>query len=351
MASSSLPSTSSVVDPAVKALESHIANPKTRAAYITRLQKLAHELHAPSVTALMQRDAAKYVSALREYSTKVKLSPLTTKNMVAAVLACYKYTASTSTAVARKGQAAWMAYHQELKQMEMESYKRNEPLNERQEKNYVSIDEVEAKLKQLLTHKDPHKTLKDSQAVLLLAMYAWLPPKRSDYGELWVVVAPKSDKAHNNDGVAPAILSQKNYVLLTMTDDQVDGDGSDGPCQLVINQHKTANTHQAIIETLPKPFERLLRASLQKWPRQHVFVDRSKRPYTNNGFTKYVIRTFAKLFEGRAAGTSLLRHAYISERVDFNKMSVAEREDIAKRMGHTTAVQELVYKWVNHRPA
>lgn len=325
------------MDPLLRALEAGVANPNTRAAYITRLQQLTHELGAPTVGALMLRDAPKYIAALRARASSGPRSPLTTKNMVAAVLACYKYAdpAFAAGAPGRKGHAAWTAYHQELKQAETEAYKRNEPLSDRQERNYVSISDVDAKLQELAALPEPHASLKDSQALLLLAMYAWLPPKRSDYGELWV----------HHEGAAAGVpsdevLGRQNYVRLPAA-----GGGT-----LVINLHKTANTHHAIVEDLPPPLDRLVRASLRRWPRRHLFVDRSRRPYTNNGFTKYVIRTFASMFEGRAAGTSLLRHAYISERVDFNRMSVAEREAIAKRMGHSTAVQELVYKWVNHRP-
>ena len=53
---------------------------------------------------------------------------------------------------------------------------------------------------------------------------------------------------------------------------------------------------------------------------------------------------------GRGAGTSLLRHAYITEMVDFNKMSVHERAKIAALMGHNVDTQGLVYKWTRPPP-
>lgn len=106
----------------------------------------------------------------------------------------------------------------------------------------------------------------------------------------------------------------------------------------------------ASIETIEGDVLHELLASLTKHPRDFVFVGRHGRPMSNNLFSKFVIRTFQRLFDGRGAGTALLRHAYVSERIDFNLMSMEQRADFARRMGHSTALQEQVYKWVDRGP-
>ena len=43
---------------------------------------------------------------------------------------------------------------------------------------------------------------------------------------------------------------------------------------------------------------------------------------------------------GKATGVSLLRHMFINEKVDLNKLSIEEKEAIATAMGHTRSQQE-----------
>ena len=312
------------------ALSAGIPNATTLATYKARLQQLKSELGAPSVCAVIRRHK-KHIEALKAVDASER-SPLTTKNLVASVLAVFKHDRDMRY-VYRKEHEAWVAYHQELKDAEDKAYRKNEPLNDRQEANYVSIDEVQAKFESMVTQGAVvvHKTLKGSMQVLLMGFYTHVLPKRSDYGALKVfrrADKPTTDRYAGNSVYLPSSKKTKRRAVI------------------VLRQHKTSSKYAEIIEEIPPPLVAQLEASLEAWPRDYVFVDRSGNPFTNNGFTKYVIRTFAALFDGRGAGTSLLRHAYISERVDFNRMSLEQREDIARLMGHTTGVQETVYKWV-----
>jgi hypothetical protein len=112
-----------------------------------------------------------------------------------------------------------------------------------------------------------------------------------------------------------------------------------------LHKHKTSKTYAEIVEDVPQRLTKQIAASLDAWPRSHVFVNTRGRPLTNNGYTQFVIRSFKEMF-GRGAGTALLRHAYVTERVDFNNMSTEQRQHIARLMGHTTDVQDTVYRWV-----
>jgi hypothetical protein len=325
-------------------MRNSVTNKSTRAAYEGRWRKLKAVLGAPSVVNVA-RSPAKHIPKLKAGGLQGVESTLTLRNLVTSVMAAFRYGGQlieADEARRLKLRAAWSAYHDALDKEVEDAYMRNEPISSRQADNYVTFDEIEAKLAELLAASpdgaDAHATVQTSMQTLLLAFYVHLVPKRSDYGALHVVRAAQ----------APGELDGRaNYVLLPPVSAAAATTSASAVPLLVLNQFKTAGKHKEIVEALPGPLVIILEQSLRRWPRKFVFVTKTSQPMTNNAFTKFVIRTFARLFDGRAAGTSLLRHAYVSERVDFNNMSMAERGAIAKQMGHSTEMQEKVYKWVN----
>ncbi len=314
-----------------RVLRDNVPNPATRDTYLARLASLRKLLGAPDVASVIVEGDPKHrmIPKLKRTVKGGVRSVLTVKNMVGAVLATHKHLPLSSS----EARAAWTAYHRELCDAVDAAYARNRPINERQEANYVGIDEVQARFDEL--RQRPIGSLRESMAVLLMGVYAHLTPKRSDYGTL---------HAYPDDAAAArvprGVLNRQNYVILDRR----------AP-RLVMHRYKTADKYAEVVEPIPKPLAVEMRRSLKAWPRGHVFVGRGDglKPLSNNLFTKYVIRTFAAHFDGRAAGTSLLRHAYVSERVDFNRLSMAERRAVARLMGHTTGTQETVYKWVDRR--
>ena len=64
---------------------------------------------------------------------------------------------------------------------------------------------------------------------------------------------------------------------------------------------------------------------------------------SNNTYSVFVKHIFEELF-GRSTGVSLLRHIYITEKLDFDDMTIQEQEDEAKLMLHTSGLQRR-YKW------
>jgi hypothetical protein len=109
-----------------------------------------------------------------------------------------------------------------------------------------------------------------------------------------------------------------------------------------ITRHKTSKhaIHSAgITEQLPSQFMQVLQDSLSRWPRDHLFVDDKQQAYTNNGFSKWVIRTSRRVFDEKCPGVSLLRHAFCSA-LDYNKLTIAERGALALRSGHSVFMQD-----------
>ena len=323
---------------AMARLRAAIPNALTCSTYEARLRQLRVGLRAPSVRAVALAPQ-RYVPALRRWHVTGAKTVMTVKNYVTALLVFFRHDPRLAEADAANAHAPWRAFHRELMDLEEQAYMRNRPVNTRQERNYVSFAEIDARLRQLEASADPHATLRTSMQLLLLSFYAHTLPKRSDLGALHVYVGrPRAPQA---------VLRAQNYVVLAAPGAPADAAAS----MLVLHRHKTAKTYGETVEVLNAPLQRVLRASLARWPRDHVFVTDAGAPMCNNTYSKFVMRTFAALFDGRAAGTALLRHAYVSQ-LDFNRLSMRTRAEIARGMGHTAEMQSM-YKWVrppSHAP-
>jgi hypothetical protein len=64
---------------------------------------------------------------------------------------------------------------------------------------------------------------------------------------------------------------------------------------------------------------------------------------TNDGFSKFVVGTFNKLF-GRNTGVTMLRHIFITEKLSFDEMDDDVLENVAQQMLHSTRLQKK-YNW------
>jgi hypothetical protein len=178
----------------------------------------------------------------------------------------------------------------------------NEP-TERQQEGYVPFDEFKAKAKSL-TGFDK----------LLVMLYSSIPPMRADFGS--VAIYEKLPANHYG-----------NYILL----------GKKG-VKLVVSQYKTAKTLGTIMLDLPTDLVREIRASLKTMPRQFLFTDSYGKPFTDNGFSKFVSTRFKEVF-GKPLTINILRHSFVSS-LDFNKMSIEQKMEIGKVMGHSYIQQD-----------
>ncbi len=318
------------------ALRAGVGNATTLNTYVTRLQQAARSAEAvPAAEVGDARALERGVLALLR--SPLQYGPVlarlyggrsTHKNVLTAVLAAYKhYDALRSSNPAALRQ--WKAAHATLCNEEEARYDENRPLNVRQVERYVSFDEVERTYARMASAPDAHATPRGSVELLLLALVVHLAPKRSDLGRVSVY---RSAAAAERDA-GP----DDNFAVLPSS--------AGGKARLVLRRFKTSAKHPEIVEDFPPELARVARASLAAHPRRWLLVGARGEPYSNNAYTKFFMRTFRRLF-GREAGPSLMRHAYVSERVDFDSMSRVERKDIARRMGHTIEVQERMYKWV-----
>lgn len=300
----------------VNALTENIPNENTRNNYIARLSKLSESLGASMYD--IAKDPAVYYPQIKRLYTEDS----TRKNVVIAIMVIFKHIGDM---LSKKKAAydAWKATHADLTDAEESRYKKNKP-KQSQEDNYLSFAEIEEKYNSL---KDatPHANKKSSQEFLLLSIALHLRPKRADLGNVAIIKA------------GTKLSPSKNYLVM------------DGPSRsiLVLHDFKTAKKYERILEPLTEELYGDIRASLDSHPRKWLFSDRTGGPYSKNGYSQFVLRSFSHVF-GKRVGVTMLRHIYVSERLDFNKMTQEELDGEAHLMGQSPDLQRK-YRWVMRR--
>lgn len=237
----------------------------------------------------------------------------TQKSYISAVLAMFKHNEGLKHEQSTAYQT-WYDAFQEVHTAIEGRYRKNEP-TEKQVAGYVPFPDIVAK-RDTLT--------KGSDERLLLSFYTYIPPLRCDLNEVYI-----TDKEDQHEDYKNFLVLQKTAKTAT----------------LVLTEFKTARTAEQYRKDLPKELVEELLASLQLRPRSFVFADRHGEPYRASSYTKWANRILQRVF-GRALTVSLIRHAYINT-LDFNTLTVEEKEAIAKDMAHTTNMQDryrLIFK-------
>lgn len=191
-----------------------------------------------------------------------------------------------------------------------ERYKENAP-TKRQVDGYIKFEDIIKKRDALADG------LIDK---LLLSFYSYIPPMRCDYGKV---------RLYETD-VGESKRTEPNYI-------------HDG--KLVIRHFKTEKSHEAYSRDLPKEIVSELKKSLEKKPREWLFINQQGKPFLRNTYTQWTTRILKRLF-GKPLTVSLIRHAYINT-LDFNTLTIKEKEEIAEGMAHTVATQDkyrLIFK-------
>lgn len=293
-------------------------NEKTRENYMSRLRGLQANLKGdaempPSLYTILTNPDTYYPKVKEVYE-----SLTTRKNVLTTLLALYRLDDALRSA---HGEAhrVWNQRHDELSRLQSAKVRRSEP-SEKQVEKYTSFEEIEAKYEDL-RRAGPHKTLRESMMFVLLSIMVHLRPKRADLGatQIYKDADPR--------------ITTENYIVLR----------SRGASYLVMNLYKTSKYYQTVEEDLPEGLVHDLKTSLSRWPRKYVFQKADGTPMSNNTYSAFVRSTFEHYF-GRATGVSLLRHIYITEKLDFDDMTLEEQAEEAKLMLHTAGLQRA-YKW------
>jgi hypothetical protein len=214
----------------------------------------------------------------------------------------------------------WRAFHDHMNAFQESAYKKHVP-DERQLQKYVGFEEIALKYKEISIDRGTI-TQRESQDIVLLSIILSTPPKRADFGMLRV----HYEKEPNTP--------KENYIVLR----------SDSPSYITLNVYKTDASYARVDTELPPNTAKDIKDSMRRWPRTYLFESRLGKPFsTKNAYSKYIQSTFKRLF-GRKTGVTMLRHIYITEKLDFGKLDDDELEEVAHQMLHSTTLQRK-YNW------
>jgi len=195
----------------------------------------------------------------------------------------------------------------------------------RQNENWLSWDVVLAHEKRL--HDETEQIIKKKEltpvdwstvlSYIVLSLYTKFAPRRNqDYQFMKVVKTEKQAKD-----------SEYNYFVMDSN-------------KFIFNKYKTANSHGTQEFDVPKDLVDAIylylkvHPSNKKTPFQFlVQADGSELPSVNS-----MTRILNKIF-GKNVGATMLRHIYLSSKYD-----VAEMNDDAEKMGHTSGMQHEYMK-------
>jgi hypothetical protein len=262
--------------------------------------------------------------SVKMYAANIKrlsdagLDPLVPEGVVAWVLA-NKKTENTqknylTSAIAwvkalpdgKEKEAALKMYREKVKELAEINLGRymDQTLTEREAAKYLKWSEILAGVQKAYADRD----CLDSDK-LLMAMYTEMPPIRLDYANLEVFI----------DSVPEG--TKTNYVVL-----------KDSGSYVTINDYKTAKKHGPIKNALPESLTKRLKLYLAGHPEDKILF-----PGSSAVLGERITRLFKK-YCGKAIGSSVLRHSYIS---DFLSRAPSYRqcEELSHKMGHTVQLQ------------
>lgn len=275
--------------------------------YLERLKVLMQQ-HTVDLFTLVS-EPKKYI----DWITTRYESDQTRKSYYSGVLALFRHNPELKEQE-KNAYLEWYAAFKEVHERIDEKYKHNEP-SQRQKENYVPFADIVAARDTLL---------KGSSERLLFSMYTYLPPLRCDFNKVRIY-----------KGYTPSEEKEDNYIVMTQRE-----------ATLYLNEYKTKNkASEPYQKKLPDSLVDELRASLAETPRTWLFIDNNQHPFHPKSFTKWANRIFARVLKKNMT-ISMIRHAFINS-LDFNKITVAEKEAIAKDMAHTIGTQDR-YRLIFH---
>ncbi len=288
-----------------RALSAGKLAPETVRSYVSKVEGAVRATGSASFAAMARAPAPSAAALLRAYPAAGTL-----KQTLTAILAAMR---ATGAAPGKLGE--WRKHHAAASRRAAAGY--DGVMSADTAARYVCWSAIRVAARKSAVK---HATLQESMDACLLALVTELPPKRADFGDLRVTAR---DAGKGNRLVLPP--------------------GS-GAATLVLSEYKTAKSFGVLREKCSARLTAVLRASLRKHPRSHVFVGASGGPLAPSTFGKYVQEAMTRAV-GKPVGPTLLRHIYISDVVA--KAPEATRKAIAASMLHS--VQEQA-RYVLTRP-
>ena len=252
----------------------------------------------------------------------------TIRNYLAAIVV-YVSTLDEKTELLKKYRELMDQYNKQY----LDHIKTNEK-SEKQNKNWVSIEELQKVLKGYKSEMDKKGILKKDE----------LTKKEMDLLQLWVIgnlyVGDNENPPLRNDYIMD-IIDEKDYNKLNETDKTKNN-------YLVVKNrsnkffsvgsYKTESKYGIKKFKIGKDLNKVLNIWLKYNKTKHLLLNSKNEPLTPNGLTKYITKAFEPT--GKKISSSLLRSIYITEKI--NPM-VQQQKELADKMLHSAQIQQTVY--------
>ena len=195
---------------------------------------------------------------------------------------------------------------------------------ERRENNVITPEELQRMLPlsdlAAAAKRATHATRTESQHKILLTIAAHVWPKRADWAVR--IASPK---------YVPAV--GENVLFLSET-----------IAKLHLASYKTSRAYGVYEEELPRVVAEVIRDSVRRYPRRYLLQqEKAEAPWTHQAISEQMPDIFEK-HTGKRIGVNTLRHMWISQRVDYNKMTISETNAIAAKMLHSPAEQRKYFR-------
>lgn len=202
-------------------------------------------------------------------------------------------------------------------------------MNEKQEENWVSSAEIDAKIKELRDDIPSAINKYKSYKALILYLVVLIHrdmPLRNDLADAMIFRKAEMPKKMNDD---------VNYIV-------VDGDDK---CVLVLNNYKTKSVYHQKSLPIPKHIGAELNRyvdDIVEFSPSHWFIrdrDDEHKQISRTTFSKW----FIALWDGKRVGSTQIRRTIVSELYKVDENEYKKKEELANVMGHGVEMAESVY--------
>jgi len=219
-------------------------------------------------------------------------------------------------------------------------------LTEKQDKIFLEYDEIvnitTQKINDFLVKypniksyvADKSITPDEAKQLVIVALYSYLPPRRTIYAQTQVITLPKYSKLTEEELDNNIYLVHKGKIAKFFHYGRE-----------VVKSRTLVNE---IVEIKNKYLIKILEYYLKKTKSKLLFPDRFGKPIDNNYFGKLLTRVFQK-YHKKALNVVLLRKIYLMKYSDLqNDYSIKEALEDARMMNHSIITQQQVY--VKNKP-
>jgi len=290
--------------PKVRVTEKSIAQYRTRT---KRVYKLMHE-GKPMESLDWLKDVDKVMKFILESDNwRTKNSQATIVNSITSFLRNSNDLPKDMEDVYKK----YSAYNSQLANNNQKAKKENK-MNGKESAVMLKWDEI----------LDKTKDIKNLEDRALVSVYTLLPPRRIDDYRLMKIFTKKKGRVVQED--------ENNYLVLN---------AKRVPQEFVFNRYKTSKHYGQQVIKLPNDLKEILKNYTDKGKSNDscLFSQANGECLSQPGFTSKVRNTFKK-YNGKPLTVNSLRHSFISS-LDQNAMSIAQREEIARKMAHSVGEQ------------